>query len=251
METPKEYYYTYYSYEEWGRGYIGSRGCKCFPEKDIKYFGSFKDKNFKPTQKIILKSDYATREEAYADEIILQEYYKVAENSHFANRSYQTSSGFSTYGISHSEEHRKQNSEARKGEKHPFYGKSRSEETRRKQSEAMKGENNPNYGKSRSEESRKKQSESMKGKNKGKDNPMYGKSHSEESIRKMSEIKRDKSPSEESRRKNSESNKGKKWWNDKKGNSKKSVECPGKNWVAGRGKIKTVDQLAHNTDKQL
>jgi hypothetical protein len=94
METPKEYYYTYYSYEEWGKGYIGSRGCKCLPEEDIKYFGSYSDKAFKPTQKIILKDDYATREEAYADEIILQEYYKVVENSHFANMAYQTSTKF-------------------------------------------------------------------------------------------------------------------------------------------------------------
>ena len=94
METPKGYYYTYYSYEEWGSGYIGSRGCKCLPEEDIKYFGTFKDKNFRPTQKIILKSDYATREEAYADEIILQQHYKVVENPHFANRAYQTSTKF-------------------------------------------------------------------------------------------------------------------------------------------------------------
>ena len=94
METPKEYHYTYYSYEEWGKGYFGSRTCKCLPEEDIKYFGSFKDKAFKPTQKIILKSDYATREEAYTDEIILQHYYKVVENPHFANRAYQTSTKF-------------------------------------------------------------------------------------------------------------------------------------------------------------
>jgi hypothetical protein len=94
METPKEYYYTYYSYEEWGRGYIGSRGCKCLPEEDIRYFGSFTDKTFKPTQKIILKSDYTSREEAYADEIILQQYYKVVKNSHFANMAYQTSTKF-------------------------------------------------------------------------------------------------------------------------------------------------------------
>jgi hypothetical protein len=94
METPKEYYYTYYSYEEWGRGYFGSRKCKCLPEKDVKYFGSFKDKTFKPKCKIILKDDYATREEAYADEILLQEYYKVVENPHFANMSYQTSTKF-------------------------------------------------------------------------------------------------------------------------------------------------------------
>jgi hypothetical protein len=94
METPKEYYYTYYSYEEWGRGYFGSRKCYCLPEEDVKYFGSSKDKNFRPTQKIILKNDYATREEAYADEIILQQYYKVVENPHFANRAYQTSTKF-------------------------------------------------------------------------------------------------------------------------------------------------------------
>lgn len=102
METPREYYYTYYSYEEWGRGYFGSRGCKCLPEEDVKYFGSFKDKTFKPTHKIILKDDYATRAEALADEIILQEHYKVVENSHFANRAYQTSTKF--YYISSCEE---------------------------------------------------------------------------------------------------------------------------------------------------
>lgn len=90
----KEHYYTYYSYEEWGRGYIGARTCKCLPEEDIKYFGSSKDKTFKPTQKIILRSDYSTKEEAYADEIILQKYYKVVENPHFANRAYQTSPKF-------------------------------------------------------------------------------------------------------------------------------------------------------------
>jgi hypothetical protein len=115
METPKEYYYTYYSYEEWGRGYFGSRGCKCLPEEDVKYFGSFKDKTFKPTQKIILKSDYATREEAYADEIILQEHYKVVENPHFANRAYQTTTRFSTLGLFPSDETRKKLSRSHKG----------------------------------------------------------------------------------------------------------------------------------------
>ena len=94
METPRKYYYTYYSYEEWGRGYIGSRGCKCLPEEDTNYLGSSKDNTFNPNQKIILKSDYATREEAYVDEIILQEYYKVVENPHFVNRAYQTSTKF-------------------------------------------------------------------------------------------------------------------------------------------------------------
>jgi hypothetical protein len=95
----KEYHYVYYSYEEYGRGYFGSRTCKCLPKEDVKYFGSFKDKTFRPTQKIILKDDYTTRADAYIDEIILQEYYKVVENPHFANRAYQTSIGFSRKGI--------------------------------------------------------------------------------------------------------------------------------------------------------
>ena len=95
METLKEYHYTYYSYEEWGIGYFGSRTCRCLPEKDVKYFGSFKDKNFNPTQKIILKSDYATRDEAYADEIILHDYYEVDINPHFANKSKLTTTKFS------------------------------------------------------------------------------------------------------------------------------------------------------------
>ena len=90
----------------------------------------------------------------------------------------------------------------------------RSEETRRKYSEAKKGESNPNYGKSHSEETRRKLSEARKGES----NPNYG-----------------KSPSEETRRKKSEAMKGKKWWNDGKGNCKRSVECPGPNWVPGRG----------------
>jgi hypothetical protein len=94
METPKEYHYTYYSYEDWGRGYFGVRTCKCLPEEDINYFGSFTDKSFRPTQKIILKGDYPTREEANVDEIILHDYYDVANNPHFANKSKASSTGF-------------------------------------------------------------------------------------------------------------------------------------------------------------
>lgn len=165
METPKEYYYTYYSYEEWGRGYLGSRKCYCFPKEDVKYLGSSKDKTFKPKYKIILKDDYATREEAYADEIILQDYYKVVENSHFANRAYQTSTGFSTYGKKHTEKHKKYLSELFKGKKryenipHPFKGKNHTEEWKFNQSNRMKNDNpmkRPGISS--------KQSQSMKGK---------------------------------------------------------------------------------------
>ena len=51
-----KHFYVYYSYEEYGRGYIGKRECKCLPEEDVSYFGSFKDKTFNPTQKIILET---------------------------------------------------------------------------------------------------------------------------------------------------------------------------------------------------
>jgi general stress protein YciG len=87
------YHYTYYSYEEFGRGYIGKRSCDCKPEEDVKYFGSYRDKTFKPTQKIILET-YDTATEAIVAEIKLQHFFKVVPNSHFANQVYQTSTKF-------------------------------------------------------------------------------------------------------------------------------------------------------------
>ncbi len=87
------YHYTYYSYEEFGRGYIGKRSCDCKPEEDVKYFGSYKDKTFKPTQKIILET-YDTPTEAITAEIKLQHFFKVVPNPHFANQAYQTSTKF-------------------------------------------------------------------------------------------------------------------------------------------------------------
>lgn len=211
METPKEYHYTYYSYEEWGRGYFGSRTCKCLPEEDVKYFGSFYDKTFKPTQKIILKGDYVTRTDAIADEIILHDCYDVANNPHFANQSKQTCIKFSIFGTSHSKETRRKIGEGNKGKTH-------SKETREKIRQANKGENNPNYGKSLSYEIRKKISEAHK-----------GKVLSIESRKKTSEAFKGKFMGE------SNPSYGKKWWNDGEKNIKMSVECPGEGWVPGRG----------------
>ena len=81
----KQYHYTYYSYEEFGRGYIGKRSCKCLPEEDVKYFGSYTDKTFKPTQKIILET-YNTAEDLAKAEEILHAFYDVTPNPHFANK---------------------------------------------------------------------------------------------------------------------------------------------------------------------
>jgi len=94
-------HYVYYSFEEWGRGYIGSRSCDCLPEEDTDYFGSFTDLEFKPPQKIILRSDYETRREANKDEVALHEIFDVAKNPHFANKAKQTSTGFDTTGLKH------------------------------------------------------------------------------------------------------------------------------------------------------
>jgi hypothetical protein len=158
----KEYHYVYYSYEEWGRGYFGSRTCRCLPEKDVNYFGSFKDKTFKPTQKIILKDDYATRAEAYIDEIILQEYYKVVENPHFANRAYQTSTGWTTLGSKMTEEQLKRHTEYFRNNP-PLLGRKHSEETKQKLREKNKGKVPPNKGVPHTPETRKKMSEKNKG----------------------------------------------------------------------------------------
>jgi DNA-binding transcriptional regulator YdaS (Cro superfamily) len=220
METQKEYYYTYYSYEEWGMGYFGSRGCKCLPEEDINYFGSFKDKSFKPTQKIILKDDYATREEAYIDEIILQEYYKVVENPHFANRAYQNTTKFYY-------------AQSLYGENHPMYGRNHTEETKRKMRQAHKGRKLPKEhrdkiarsltGKVRPEEVRNKIRNTRNERNSG-----YGNKHSQETKNKMSK-----------------SGKGKVFWNNGEINTK-SRECPGDGWV--RGMIKKT-RINKNTEK--
>ena len=81
-------HYVYYSYEEWGRGYIGVRSCKCKPEEDVKYFGSFKDKTFKPKEKIII-STFSSRGSALLAEIKLHAFFDVSINPYFANKSKQ------------------------------------------------------------------------------------------------------------------------------------------------------------------
>jgi hypothetical protein len=196
-----EYHYVYYSYEEYDRGYIGSRTCKCLPEEDINYFGSFKDKTFKPTQKIILKSDYATREEAYTDEIILQRYYEVVENPHFANRAYQTSTGFSRKNAIPFNKGKKMSEEQRKKLSNSCIGRIMDEETKRKISLA-------NTGRTLSEEHKTKISNSTAGVKKTKTDKLKLSiklntirltnlnrlPHTEETKRKLSEIAQGRVP---------------------------------------------------------
>jgi hypothetical protein len=131
-----KYHYTYYSYEEWGRGYIGKRSCKCKPEEDVKYFGSYRDKTFKPTQKIILAT-YDTAEEAISDEIKIQRFFEVVENSHFINQVYQTSTGFR----SNSETARKANAKLTPEQRSERSRKGRAKLTPEQRSETAKKAN--------------------------------------------------------------------------------------------------------------
>ena len=209
-----KYFYVYYSYEPWGRGYIGKRECWCYPEEDVKYLGSYMDKTFKPTEKIILHT-FDTVEEAFLAEIQLQEFYQVDKNPHFANNYIHRSKNFcnngskiirdkiskALTGIKRSEETKKKVSEAKKGTivseetkaklrekrkgRKPSLGIPHSEEWKKTHSERMK-ENNPFKGKKHTEENKKLMSEKKKGK------PAYnkGKPHSEETKNKISETRK-------------------------------------------------------------
>ena len=117
--------YVYYSYEEWGRGYIGASSRN--PLDDEEYLGSFRDASFHPTHKIIL-AEFDTWEETLEAEVTLHAFFDVARNPHFANRAKQTSKGFTTRGMEISEETRRKQSEMRRGVK-------KSEEWKKRMSE--------------------------------------------------------------------------------------------------------------------
>jgi hypothetical protein len=140
-----KHFYVYYSYEEYGRGYIGKRECYCLPEEDVKYFGSYRDKTFYPTQKIILET-FDTLEDALEAECVLHDFYEVDKNPHFANMAKQTSKKF--YYITPRENMLGENNPAKRPEvreKLSASAKNRraSEETKRKMSEAHKGRVSP------------------------------------------------------------------------------------------------------------
>jgi hypothetical protein len=80
------FFYTYYSYEPYGRGYIGSRGSSVEPSVDF-YMGSYTDETFNPTEKIII-SIHETREDAHLAEIKLHEFFcRLRDLSTYINTS--------------------------------------------------------------------------------------------------------------------------------------------------------------------
>lgn len=155
-------HYIYYSYEEKGRGYIGSRSCLCDP-KDDNYFGSFKDKTFKPTKKIIL-AICNSKQERYELEYFYQKMHNVVENPHFANRAFQTTTGFSRLGLANSPESRKKMSESRRNRPSGMKGKKHSEETKKRIANSLRGIPCPDRAVAWTEERKRRHSESLKGK---------------------------------------------------------------------------------------
>ena len=158
----------------------------------------------KDKSRIIFLKQNLTEEEAFKHEIYMIDVFgrKDLKTGILLNK---TNGGDGSSGVIVSEETRKKLSEKTKGKNNPNYGKTHSKETKRKQSEARKG-------KSPSKESNKKRSETLKGKN----NHNYGKTGEKNH------------------------NYGKKWWNDGRGNTQVSFECPGEDWVLGRGKTNKI-----------
>jgi len=218
----KDCHYIYYSWDNLGRGYIGVRSCACAPELDTKYFGSFKDKTFQPTSKVIIKT-FPTRSDAVRAEIQMHNLFNVGVEPHFANRAKQRSDKFDTSGVELSEEHRRKQSEAMRGEQHPNFGKQLTEETRQKMSKA-------HTGKIVSEETRQKMSKAH-----------TGKIVSEKTRKKQSEVRRGERRTEETKLRISESLKGDKnpcfgtkCWVNIDGEIRRCAETPGPDWQHGR-----------------
>ena len=161
--------YVYYSYEQFGRGYIGARNRS---PVDDRYFGTYSESSFEPTEKIVL-AEFETWEEALAAEVELHAYFEVDINPHFANKAKQTSSGFyfDPTGLEVSEETREKNRrswtpERRAAQAARMATRNRSERHRQAMKDnnpmfkeevrdvlrkANLGENNPNFGKKSSE----------------------------------------------------------------------------------------------------
>jgi hypothetical protein len=104
------YHYTYQLTDQTGRSYIGARSCSVYPTDDVTYMSSSKYVHkaiidgFVFEKKIL--AVFPTRIDAVQHEINLHDFFDVARNFNFYNRSRQTNLKFDTSGIEVSEETR-------------------------------------------------------------------------------------------------------------------------------------------------
>jgi hypothetical protein len=202
------YHVVYLSFEEspQGRVYIGKHSSE---DPYDKYLGSFHDKTFKPTSKIILEYS-KTEEGAILAEMRWQRVFSVAENPDFANKAYQTSTGFQfRESRTKSEEECRKLSESLRGEKNPMHGRV--------------GELNPMYGRKHPPEII--QLLEKLAQERAKDL---------EWLRKVS--KKGKKEKESTRQKKREVVRGN-WWTSPDGELKRSIESPGEGWEMRRGNV--------------
>lgn len=157
----KKYHYTYrVNFVEIEGVYFGSRSCDCLPEEDVNYLGSPKTykiywKLYTPI-KTILVTGFETRKDAnlHEKELITQQW---SRNKPLSLNASITNEKFNMLGVKrhHSPETRRKISIGN-------LGKFVSLETRKKQSEALKGEKHPYFGTKFSDEYRKKLSDAHK-----------------------------------------------------------------------------------------
>jgi hypothetical protein len=203
------------------------------PEEDVEYFGSFTDTTFKPTQKIIFRSDYENAEELAKDEIILHDFYDVAINPHFANRAKATSTSFDRTGATHTDE-------AKQKMRDMGIGRTHTEETKQKLRDI-------GIGKTQTDEAKQKNRDAHIGKTATEETKQLlrdlatGRKHTEETKQKMSETRKgNKSPmlgkthSDEAKQKNRDAHVGRKWYVNATGETRLCKKSPSPDWKLGR-----------------
>jgi hypothetical protein len=199
-----------------GISYIGVRSSDLEPIKDSKYMGSsrhlakaIKEQGAENFNKQIL-FEFGSRQEAVEMEIALHNFFDVAVNPNFYNKSKQKTSGFDTSGlpahnrgIPASESTKEKLRQLNTGKVGYWKGKTLPDEVREKIRQKLTGTK-------LSEETRKKLSAAHKGKRSGENHPMHGKHHTEESNIQRSEKLKGRLKPESMRLKTSENQKGSK-----------------------------------------
>ena len=226
----REYHILYISFEETpgGRSYVGAHSTDCIFDG---YLGSYIDKSFRPTAKIIV-GYFKSRATLLEAESSLQKSLDVVRDPHYVNQSIQHGSGF-TYGFlgkKHTPEWREKQSQRNRDRAGEVRKKKEKTPKVRKEPRSQKGENNPRFGVTESLESRKKKSDAMVDRywgNNGVDEKMFAPGESlplgwmdgRVKVPFLGTVK----------------TKGKLWYND--GVTEKMFDpgvSPGKEWVRGR-----------------